>query len=106
MANKAKIRWFAREWRQHAGLTLERAADRLHMAVGHLSDLEKGKRRFNQDHLEAMADAYGCTPADLIIRNPVDPKGIWSIWDNISPPDRDQAAKVLETFIRKTGTHG
>jgi transcriptional regulator with XRE-family HTH domain len=105
MAKKQKIRWFAREWRKAAGLNLERAADRLSMAVSYLSDLEKGKRRFNQDHLEAMAEAYGTDPASLIMRDPSDPSGLWSIWDSIPAQDRPQAAKILETF-KKTGTLG
>lgn len=105
MAKKPKIRWFAREWRKHAGLNLERAADRLGMAVSYLSDLEKGKRRFNQDHLEAMADAYGTDPASLLMRDPSNPDALWSIWDQIQPMQREQALRVLQTFAgKKTGT--
>lgn len=104
MAKRAKPTWYAREWRKHAGLNLEKAADRLGMAISYLSDLEKGKRRFNQDHLYAMAEAYNCQPADLIMRDPSQPGSIWSIWDQIPAQERDQAVRVLETFMRKTGT--
>lgn len=106
MAKKPKIRWFARQWRKKSGLNLQKAADRLHMSVGYLSELEKGKRRFNQDHLEHMSDAYGCTPADLLIRDPSDPESPWSIWDNIPNEERPHAMEILGTFAKKTGTDG
>jgi DNA-binding Xre family transcriptional regulator len=101
MAKKQKFRWFAREWRKHNNLNLEAAADRLGMSVGYLSDLEKGKRRFNQDHLEAMAEAYNCTPADLLMRDPTAPNSIWSIWDQIAPTERETAVRVLQGFVKK-----
>lgn len=109
MAKKKKVRWFAREWRQHRGLKLVPAADRLaeilgSMSPGYLSDLEKGLKRFNQDHLEAMAEAYACEPADIIMRDPTAPDSIYSIWDQIAPLDRPQAQKALEGFKKKTGT--
>lgn len=103
MAKKSKHQWFAREWRKHRGLNLERAAERLKLSVGYLSDLEKGKKRWNQDHLEAMAMAYNCEPVDLLMRNPTDPKAIWTIWEQIAPTERPTAARVLEGFIKKAG---
>ncbi len=101
MAKKRK--WFARQWRKHRHLTLEKAAERLHMAVGYLSDLEKGNRRWNQDHVEALAEAYNCEPADLLMRDPSDTRAIWTIWDQIEPTERETAARVLEGFVKKTG---
>lgn len=105
MAKRPKIQWFAREWRKKRELSLEKAAARLTMAVSYLSDLEKGKRRWNQDHLDAMALAYGIEPEDLLW-NPDAPPPLWVVWNKIAPADRDQAAKVLEAFVKKTGTGG
>lgn len=105
MAKKPKIQWFAREWRKKRELSLEKAAGRLNMAISYLSDLEKGNKRWNQDHLDAMAQAYGIEPEDLFW-NPLGTPPLWVLWNKIAPADRDQAAKVLETFVKKTGTDG
>jgi len=96
-------RWFLKEWRKHRGYTQERLAEMVQMSVGYLSDLEKGKRRFNQDHLEVLAEALRCEPADLIIRDPTDPDGIWSIWDTLSTPERRQVVEIAKA-LKRTGT--
>ncbi len=101
MAKRAKTRWFAMQWRKHRGYNMEKAAERLGVSVGHLSDLEKGKKRWNQDHIEAMAEAYNCEPADILMRDPSEPSAIWSIWDQIPPTQRTQAAELLRVLIKK-----
>lgn len=105
MAKKHPPRIFPREWRKSKGLNLERAAERIGMAVSHLSDLEKGKRRWNQDHLEAFARAYGIDWEDLFWNPEIGPP-IWRIFNNIPAESREQAAKILETFAKRTGTDG
>jgi transcriptional regulator with XRE-family HTH domain len=97
-------RFFLREWRQHRQLTQERLADRLGISKQHISDMERGRRQYNQAMLEAAAEALACEPADLIMRDPTAPQAIWTIWDQIPPEDREQALKVLTSFIpeRKT----
>lgn len=103
MAKKHKIRIFPREWRKKAGLNLEKASERLQMAVSYLSDLEKGKRRWNQDHLDAFASAYGIDAEDLFWNPEVGPP-LWRIFNSIPAENQAQAAKILETFAKKTGT--
>lgn len=102
MAKKAQ-KQFIREWRKFRDLTQEQLADRMGVARSYVSHVEKGKRRYDQYFLEAAAHALNCTPADLIMRDPSQPGSIWSIWDRIPTSDRDQATKVLETFIKKAG---
>ena len=105
LMKKRKQRQFIREWRKYRGLTQERLADRMGITRGYVSQVEKGVRRYDQHFLEAAAEALSCEPADLIMRDPTQPAAIWSIWDQIPPTRREQAARVLETFaVRKTGT--
>jgi transcriptional regulator with XRE-family HTH domain len=92
-------RFYLREWRQHRQLTQERLADRIGMTKQHISDLERGRRQYNQATLEALASALMCEPADLLVRDPTSPVAIWSIWDKIPPTEREQAARVLSSFI-------
>lgn len=94
MGKKQKIQWFAAEWRAFRRMTLEQAAESLATSAGYLSDLEKGKRRFNQDHLERMGDAYRCDWRAILVWNPLmDGEPPASLAD-----DLPRAAKALEAF--------
>lgn len=102
----AKQRQFIKSWRKHRGLTQEQLADRVGVDRSYVNKIENGKKRYDQPFLEAAAQALGCEPADLIMRDPTDAAAIWTIWDQIPPTQRAQAAKVLEAFTKKTGTDG
>lgn len=124
MVQKQKPRHFLREWRKHAGLSLEQACERVEAIVGDrvvaegeerdlrkigvsystLSRIERGDVPYNQNLLELLAEAYNTDPASLIMRDPSDPEGIWSIYDQIPQEQRPVAMKVLSGF--KTGTDG
>jgi transcriptional regulator with XRE-family HTH domain len=72
----ARKRWFLKEWREFRGLSQEQLADRVtDLTVGwgeramklnksDVSKLERGKRRYNADQLEALAEVLRCEPAD------------------------------------------
>jgi transcriptional regulator with XRE-family HTH domain len=102
MARKTYGPTFIRQWRRHRNLTLERLADRLDVTPGNLSQLERGIIGYSQPLLEALADALGCSVADLLVRDPTDPEGIWSIWDALEPLQRQQAVAVLKA-LKRTG---
>lgn len=106
MLKNTRSRWYLREWRKHFGLTQQQLADRMETSKSVISEWETGKKRWNQDMLEALADALGCEPADLIMRDPTAPASIWSIWDRVPEAKRADAIRVLEAFTdppRKTG---
>lgn len=90
---------FVREWRKFRGLTLEKLAERLHVHKGTLSRLERGDQRYTQDFLEAAASELNCDVVDLLIRNPLDPESVWSIWDRIPEQARPQARAVLKALV-------
>lgn len=96
---------YIRQWREHRGLSLERLADRLGTTKASLSRIERGLQPYSQPTLEALAAALACEPADLLMRNPTDPEGIWSIWDRIPERQRATAVAVLRAMLTdKTGT--
>lgn len=92
-----------RAWRKHRGLTLEAMAERLHMNKGALSRIERGERPYTQDFLEAAAEVLMCEPVSILIRNPLDPEGVWSTWDRIKIPERDTARRILEQLADPSG---
>lgn len=96
---------FIREWRKHRGLSQDQLAERIGMNRAYLSKIESGKRRYDQPFLEAAAAVLRCEPADLIIRDPSDPDGIWSVWDSLKPVERAQVVEIAKT-LKRTGTSG
>lgn len=98
---EAKFRpTFIRQWRKKVpGLTLERLADRVGMTAGNLSEIENGNTGYTQATLEALADALGCTAADLLVRDPSDPEGIWSLWERAQPAERKQLIGMIRGYL-------
>ena len=100
---------YIREWRQMRGLSLETLAERVGERIGSmthasLSRIERGLQPYSQPILEALADELtGGDVAWLLMRNPADPEGIWSIWDQAKPGQKAQIVEVAKTLL-KTGT--
>jgi len=97
---KNRLRHFIREWRLHRGLTQEMLADRLETTKANISRIESLKQGYTQDFLEACADALLTDTASLIMRDPTDPEGMWSIWDQAKPAERRQIIEIAKTLIR------
>ena len=108
---------YLREWRKASGLTLEQAADRIErvaevradagpcarpigMTHATLSRIERGKLPYNQVLLELLAHVYRTDRASLIMRDPSDPDGLWSIWEQLKPRERAQAVEVMKALHR------
>ena len=92
----AKPPHFIRKWRNHKHLTLEQLAERISMTHQNLGKIERFLVPYSQPILERLADALQTDPASLIMRDPSDPDGIWSIWDTLSIPERRQGIAVLK----------
>lgn len=99
---------FFRQWRDHVGLTQEAAAERLALLLDRpnfdrslLSKIETAKSPYTQRILEAAAEAYGCEPEDILIRDPSKKDAIWSIHDNLKKATPEQVEHIeitLEAF--------
>lgn len=55
-----------REWRTKNNVDVIDIAEKINMSKQHVYDLEKGKRRFNEDILKALNEHYGLS-ADYIL---------------------------------------
>ena len=98
-------RHFIREWRKHRGLTQEQLAERIGISKPYLSKIETGSRRYDQPFLEAASEALRCMPADLLVRDPTDPQGLWSIYDGLTPIERSKLVEMARV-LRGTVTDG
>lgn len=90
---------FIRQWRKKRGLTLDQLADRVGMTGGNLSEIENGHTGYTQATLEALADALQCEAVDLLIRDPSDPEGLWSLWERAKPAERKQLLGIISGFL-------
>lgn len=77
----------------------------MHITQGHLSKVENFKKPWDEDLLALAAEALRCEPVDILIRDPSDPEGMWSIWDSLRPTERTQLVEVAKV-IKRTGTDG
>jgi transcriptional regulator with XRE-family HTH domain len=101
---------YIKQWRKHRNLTQVQLIDRLDtlgvdISEGQLSRIENGRQEYRQDQLEAVAAALNCTPADLIIRDPTDPDGIWSVWEGLPQVERVRLVEMGK-LLRSTGAGG
>ncbi|HXQ46266.1 MAG TPA: helix-turn-helix transcriptional regulator [Caulobacteraceae bacterium] len=103
MAIRNAPRHFIRAWRKYRGLTQAQLAERIGIDRSYLSNIETGRRRYDQPFLEAAAEALRCEPADLIMRDPTEPEGLWSIWDQLAPVERRQLVDIAKA-LKRTGT--
>jgi transcriptional regulator with XRE-family HTH domain len=94
----AAQRQYFKAWRKHRGLTQEQLAERIGIARSYLTKIERGDRRYDQPFLEAAADALRCSPADLLMRDPTDPEGLWSIYETLTPPERIRMVAVIKAM--------
>jgi transcriptional regulator with XRE-family HTH domain len=97
-------RHFLRAWRKHRLKTLEQVAEQLHMSHSQLSRIERQEQPYNQELLEALAELYRCDVVDLLIRDPSDPEGMWTLWERAKPAERRRIVAVTETLLKDTGT--
>lgn len=116
-------RHYLRAWREHRDFTLEDVAERVGLlgearresgdslnapaSITHasLSRIERGLQPYNQVLLELLAEIYQTDLASLLMRDPGDPEGLWSIHDQLRPVERRQVVEIAKT-IQRTGTDG
>lgn len=91
---------FIRQWRTERGISQERLGDRVGLSGASISQIENGKQGYSQENLEAIAEALQVDVVDLLMRDPSDPEGIWSLWDRAKPAQRKQIVGMIEGFLK------
>jgi transcriptional regulator with XRE-family HTH domain len=96
-------RHFIKQWRKAKNLTQEELAERIGVTPGAISQLELGRVNYTQNMLEAIAEEFGIRPGDLLNVDPTREGAMWSIWETLDVPTRNQVIEIAKTF-QKTGT--
>lgn len=94
-----------RQWREEREMTLEAVGAEIGLSHAQLGRIERGLQPYNQELLEALAVLYRIDVASLIMRDPADPEGIWSIWDHAKVGERQMIVDIAKTVVGKTGTN-
>jgi len=103
---KDRARHFLRQWRKFRGYTLEQVAERVGMTHQNLGKIERGKVPYNETLLDILSDIYRADKGSLIMRDPTMPDAFWSIYDQLTPPERLRLVQTATEVMRRTGTHG
>lgn len=102
MGDRPRQRHFLKQWREYRGFNQAQLAERIGASVPNVSRIENFKQPYTQDFLELAAEALATDPASIIIRNPLAPDAIWSIWDQAGEGERRQIIDLATIVLRKT----
>jgi len=96
---------YLREWRKYRGMTQQALADALETSKSVISDLERGELQLSPKWLRRLSPVLKVQPGYILDHDPNElPTDIVDIWGKIDERDREQAARVLRSFV-KTGTN-
>lgn len=105
----ARKRTYIRAWREKRGYTLDDVVGRLD-ALGvkitgaSLSRIERGIQPYNQDTLEAIAEALNVTVAQLTEHNPdLPPAKVIDFLKHLNANEVEQADAVLKAMFGERG---
>lgn len=95
-------RWrktYLREWRDHAGLSQEEAAEGMEIGRSQLSKVENGHHPYTQEILEKAAKKYGCTETDLLTRPPSEGETLFGLWPELSDQEKRQIVRMIHALL-------
>lgn len=108
MAKQKLGRHYIKEWRKAKGLSLRKLADRLEVSPGgepllsyvSLGRIERGEQPFNEETIDAIADALGVTRLMLLEVHPEREGTLIELFKRLPEKDQEHARKYLETLAK------
>ena len=92
---------YLRQWREFRNMTLRELAKEVGTTPSTISDLETFKLQLSPKWLRRFAPVLHCQQGWMIDQNPKDfEPDLLEIWSRIDPKDKDQALRVMASFIR------
>lgn len=91
-----------REWRQHAGMSLEELAEKIGVVPSALSMLERGQRGYTQERLEAIAREFRVSVSRMLAGPPVpgeDEDWLTALID--ATPEQIQQFRDISRLVRR-----
>jgi DNA-binding XRE family transcriptional regulator len=103
-----KVPHYLKEWRttKRPGfepMTQQELADKLDTSKSVISDMERGELQLSPKWLRRIAPILKTQPGHILDHDPADlDSDIIDIWAHIDVGDRDQAMRVLKSFVKNT----
>ena len=101
--NSPRSRHFLKEWRKHRGYNQTQLAEMIGTSVGNLSRIETLQQQYTQDFMDLACEALNIDMPSILMRNPLEPEAIWSIWDQAKQGEKVQITELARVVL-KTGT--
>lgn len=96
---------YLREWRKKREMTQEQLAEAVGTTKSQISELERYNLRLSDKWLRRLAPVLKVQQGWILDYSPDDLNAdILDTWGQIDEDDREQAIRVLRSFIRRTGT--
>lgn len=97
---------YLREWRHKCEMTQEELAEAVGTSKSQISELERYNLQLSPKWLRRLSPVLGVQQGWILDYNPEDLNAdIIDTWNQIPEEDRPQAARVLRSFVRRTGTN-
>lgn len=102
LENRPRQKTFLKKWRKYRKLTQPEAGALIGVDHSTVLRIEKGTQDYNQVFLEAAAEAYSCTVADLLMRDPESSEELWNIWAAATETQRAQIISIVKALVKST----
>ena len=79
-------------------MTQEALAEQIGRDRSIVTKLESGRLAYNQGHLDACAETFGCEPWHLLVVDPLDPTWPYQLFNSLDPVSRKQLIKIAKEF--------
>ena len=97
---------YLRSWRTFRHMTQQELADAIGTSKTVISEFERGNLQLSPKWLRKLAPVLKTQPGYILDHEPEDlDNDVLDIWSKIDERDREQAALVLRSFIKRTGTN-
>jgi transcriptional regulator with XRE-family HTH domain len=96
--NKLAVPTFLKQWRTFRRITQEALAAKVEMTPPSISQLETGNQGFTDKSLARIAAALDCTPADLLVHDPMRTDSFWPLCQAAEKLEGRDRARLLRTM--------
>lgn len=93
---------YVRQWRKYRKLSQAKLAELAGLSTPTISQLEAGKQGFTHESLAAIAKALGCSPAELLVRDPRRDDSFWPLFEaaeKLDGRERRQLRTIIASMI-------
>lgn len=95
---------FLKEWREHFNLGQEELAERINLSRTTISKIETKDSPYSQRILEAAAEVYKCSPAQLLMQDPNRADSFVPLFERaekLAGAERVHVMGVIEAALRR-----